>query len=322
MRERRKAQPVCPGGERTMKPIVTKFPLLAAVFTWGILVVTSTADIVPTAPADEEARKQLDRWERQALAESPAARREAAQELARFPERALPTLIKLLQDQDAGVRLAAVKAVRAVVSGMAPLTEYGPAGPGLVLVPVSVQSRPAWTGEFYLKLVGRHARELKTRLKKLTKDRPAIRAAAEQTLHRLDVRLAAVRVRLRSGGGKPMKDHPDAKVEVVAGELRDPEGNKRLAELSRGNQFASCWTFSPDGRLLAVGIDDDGSRGNDPGSKDDYTIRGYLRVYDAATGERLGDAGGTFGPVTHVAFSKDAKTLFYQTGAYQEVGGK
>src|SRR4051794_20203958 len=99
-------------GGSTMKRMVTKFALLATVFPWGILVPTSTADVVATPTADEEARKQLDRWERQALAESPAARREAAQELARFPERSLPTLIKLLQDQDAGVRLAAVKSVR------------------------------------------------------------------------------------------------------------------------------------------------------------------------------------------------------------------
>jgi hypothetical protein len=295
-----------------MKPFITSFPLMFV--AW---VVPGVA-LAPDPAAGQAPGKQLAEWQRQASAESAAARREAAQALAKFPDRALPTLLKLLQDPDAGVRLAATQAVRTVVAGVEPLTVYGPEDPGLVLVPRSGTDDPAWTGGHYNKILSGHAEELKTRLKKLRADEPRIRAVAEQTLHRLDVRLAAVALTLKAGRGKPVAAHPQGKAKVEAGGLTDAKG-KRLAKLTRrSDESVSCWAFKPDGRLLAVGISYDSTGGG----KNDGTIRGYLRVYDPATGELLGDAGGVFGPITHVAFSEDGKVLLYQTGQYKAIGGK
>jgi hypothetical protein len=166
-------------------------------------------------------------------------------------------------------------------------------------------------------------KELKRRLKKLQTEGPDVRAVAEEALRLLDNRLAAASLALKQGRGKALRQHPKGKAKVKAkefevGELRDGRG-KLLATLSKGEyESVASWAFSPDGRFLAVGIHYDSYQ---HGSMKDGTIRGWLRLYDAATGELLGFAGGNFGPVKRLAFSADGKILLYQTGKYQEIGG-
>src|SRR5262249_57579066 len=112
------------------------------------------------------------KWARQASSESPAERREAAETLGKLPRLALPLLVELLNDRDAGVRLAAARSVRAIV-----------AEPGLVLVPDSGRGGgPAWTGEAYKKLLGGHGDELRKPLPKLATPDPAGRAPTHPTL--------------------------------------------------------------------------------------------------------------------------------------------
>jgi hypothetical protein len=133
--------------------------------------------------------------------------------------------------------------------------------------------------------------------------------------------LAAYAVTVKKEGrGTPIRTDPQGRVRVERGDLLDDSG-KRLTILDNKGIVAS-WSFSPDGRFLAVGIRSDsvnrtGKRG------DSGTIRGYLHLYDAASGKLLRDCtSDRLGPVTNVAFSKDSKTLFYEAEKYEEVGGK
>jgi hypothetical protein len=268
--------------------------------------------------ADKEPRP-LAELQRPAQSEQASQRRQAAWELRKHGPKAMPALLRLLEDRDAGVRLGALEAVKEISSGLPYLSIYGDETIGLVLLPLDDDHlQPRWDNDFYAKLLGGKAEAVRARLEKLEQDPDArVRALARGVLRRMKVRLAAAEVKLKQGWGKALRQDPTGQSKVAGKELQDASG-KRLARLSthRWEALAS-WSFSADGRLLAVGISFD-SR---PGDDKDYTIRGYLRLYDAQSGELLGYPGGLFGPVTHLAFSRDGKTLLYQTGKYKEVGG-
>jgi hypothetical protein len=132
-------------------------------------------------------------------------------------------------------------------------------------------------------------------------------------------RKGAYALGMKEGKGKPLTVHPDGQTKVQVDRLKGP-GGKELAKLTNGPcETVGCYSFSRDGRLLAVGIRYDSVRGNKGG---DGTIRGYLRVYDATTGALRWDSGAReIGPVEHVAFSEKGDVILYQAGKYQEVGG-
>src|SRR5262249_27212176 len=73
---------------------------------------------IPAASRADELDEAFQKLQQQASAESAAARREAARQLRNgfFVDKAVPTLVKLLGDRDAGVRLAAAESVRACCS--------------------------------------------------------------------------------------------------------------------------------------------------------------------------------------------------------------
>src|SRR5262249_19697499 len=147
---------------------------------------------------------------------------------------------------------------------------------------------PSWSGKEYQKRVGEHAKALRAQLEKLKTDEAEVRDAAGQALSQLEVRLAAAALALKQGSGEP----------VLTPARAGLAGMVKL--ISWGDaESVSCRAFSPDGKLLAVGIRYDSVRDRKEGG----TIRGYLRLYDTATGAMLGDAGGTFGPVATLAFS-------------------
>jgi len=50
-------------------------------------------------------------------------------------------------------------------------------------------------------------------------------------------------------------------------------------------------------------------------------VSGY-RLYEASTGQPLCKAGGYFGPVVHLAFATDGKTLWYETNNIKALSGK
>lgn len=282
-------------------------------------------------PKEQRPRIPFANWTTLATDRSPTARRAAARILANYPRRGMPYLLMLLEDGDARVRLEALRSIEAVVSGISMVAVYGGDKPSMVLWPRgSREGDLAWSGKLYQSIVGPYPERVKRRLNKLEKERPELRALAAEALHELEVRLAAVGVGLKRGRGKALRKDPNGKVTVKVepsgeAQLTDRRG-KRLARLSYSlsadrdpDEEVACWTFSPDGGLLAVGFRYDSLKN----CRKDGMIQGYLHLYDPATGELLGEAGqARVGPVTHLAFSADGKTLLYQTGKYMEKGGK
>lgn len=272
-----------------------------------LLVMVWLAD---SASGQTAAQKKFEALQQQATSDSPDARKEAAKGLAEFGwVVVMPILEKLLDDPDPAVQREALMAMRDPIkkSGLMPLpAERG--GP----------KSPYWDGTLFQQKIGSGMDALTTRLKKLAeRDDPAVRAAVEEILHRLEIRMAATSLKLRSGHGEAREADPSKKVKVEKDDLRDAKG-QTIAHLTRAHESVSCWTFSADARLVAVGIRFDSGNGRDGGG----TVKGGLRLYEAQTGEQLGGAGGYFGPITHVAFAPDGKALLYEMSDIKEIGGK
>jgi len=148
----------------------------------------------------------------------------------------------------------------------------------------------------------------------------AVLAGGNSLVRSQEPKKAAEVVVFKKGKGEPRTTHPDRRTKVDGDRLKGP-GGKELAKLTKGpSETVACFSFSRDGRLLAVGIRYDSVKEN---KGKDGTIRGYLRVYDARTGALLQNSGaGIIGPVEHIAFSERGDVVFYQTGKYEEHGGK
>lgn len=288
-----------------MRPSVTTLVTLLVLFlvAWG----------GNSASGQSDAQKRFQALEQQATADSPDARKEAAKGLAEFGwVVTVPILQKLLDDPDAAVQREALLALRGPIkkSGLLPL-------PSERVGPKS----PYWDGTTFQNKIGNGMEALTARVKKLgEQDDAEVRAAAKEILQCLEIRAAAASLKLRLGRGEARTAAPSNKLKVEKGELLDARG-QALAHMAGRHESVSCWTFSADGRLLAVGFRFDSAAGQSE-KGGGGTVKGALRLYDAQTGEPLGGAGGYFGPITHVAFDKDGKALLYETTEIKEISGK
>ena len=77
---------------------------------------------------------------------------------------------------------------------------------------------------------------------------------------------------------------------------------------------AKCWSFSPDGKLVAIGSEYRRGRGSDP---DDPVCIGNIRVWEVATGKLVSHRGGReLGAIKKCAFSEDGKTIYFDADRY------
>src|SRR5205823_8544070 len=67
-----------------------------------------------------------------------------------------------------------------------------------------------------------------------------------------------------------------------------------------GNRSSPCLAFSPDGRTLAVGLNDGNGQVYEPG---------LIALWDVATGRKLTTLTGHTSGVSAVAFTPDGRTL-------------
>jgi WD40 repeat protein len=141
---------------------------------------------------------------------------------------------------------------------------------------------------------------------------------AQKTLERIAPLIAARRLRAELGTGTERRSDDRAKVRILGGELQDLAGKPILVLAGDGpSNRVSSWSFSHDGLLLAVGIYYNSI------SHGDGTKRGSVYLFDAVTGKDVGCIAGRLGPVTHVSFSPDGRTLYFTTaGKYEERGGR
>ena len=80
---------------------------------------------------------------------------------------------------------------------------------------------------------------------------------------------------------------------------------------------ATCWSFSPNGKLIAVGSGYRAGRGSDP---DDPICLGEIRVWEVATGKLVSSAGEKYrlGAIKKVVFSEDSKTVYFNADQYAD----
>jgi hypothetical protein len=117
---------------------------------------------------------------------------------------------------------------------------------------------------------------------------------------------------------------PEGKVKLevsgLTARLRDARTGALIGEplrhsVDRRGAKISCWAFSPDGRLLAIGAGYDGRDG-------ERESLGELRVWDTATGALVAtyENPSPLGAVRGVIFHKDSKTVVFQADRYAEDG--
>lgn len=124
---------------------------------------------------------------------------------------------------------------------------------------------------------------------------------------------------MRQGNGTPLTIHPkDKKIHIKDDRLFGAGGNLLAVLVRQRSEAVSCYAFSPDGRLLAVGICYDSIQKNKDG-----TLRGYVRLYEVSSGRLLWDSGApVIGPVEHISFSKEGDAILYRSGRVVFEGGK
>src|SRR5262245_10168254 len=121
-----------------------------------------------------------------------------------------------------------------------------------------------------------------------------------------------------SGPAKSPNGKLSVQVDGLSLQLYDRMTGKQVRVLRhpdrprKGVMVVSHWAFSPDGKLIAVGVGDGKSKG------DPVDTAGYVHVWEVATGKLVASSGRDIGRVTGLKFLDDNTLQVYS----YDVSGK
>jgi hypothetical protein len=105
--------------------------------------------------------------------------------------------------------------------------------------------------------------------------------------------------------GKVKLEVSELTARLFGGATGKPIGEPLRHSVDRRGARIACRAFSPDGKLLALGVAYDGRGG-------ERESLGQIRVWDTTSGRMVTTFGGSPGSIRGLAFHKDSKTLIFQ----------